>query len=371
MERNGSSKLNTQIYEEACEWFVTSRAGDLGEAGRRELDRWLRQSPEHVSAYLEIAAIWNEGPALDTQRSAETLVANALADRRNVSRLPVVSEERPPSHEPGHERVPNAPSPLMRRWALAASIAACIVIVGILAWSRVLGIEVHSTKLGEQRSIVLADGSTVDLNSRSRVRVRYDESSRAIELVEGQALFHVAKDPARPFVVTSGDLRVRAVGTQFDVYKKISGTVVSVVEGRVAILSTPLPGEAKHAPVVGSDSAGGVVLSAGKQVTVSSGVLREVSHPNIAAATAWKQRQIVFESASLSEVAEEFNRYNARELVIEDPDAFRFHVSGVFASTDPGSLVRFLRGYPGLEVLENRSKIRILKKDGAGEVTDR
>src|SRR5271156_4369013 len=76
MERPARSKMNTQIYEEACTWFVDSRAGDLDDAGRREFDRWLRKSPEHLSAYLEIAAIWNEGPSLDPQSkwTADTLV---------------------------------------------------------------------------------------------------------------------------------------------------------------------------------------------------------------------------------------------------------------------------------------------------------
>ncbi len=70
MDRQPRSRLNAQISDEACEWFIESRAGDLDEAARREFDRWLRTSPEHLRAYLEIAAIWNEGPALDPTRIA-------------------------------------------------------------------------------------------------------------------------------------------------------------------------------------------------------------------------------------------------------------------------------------------------------------
>src|SRR5258705_9047667 len=79
MDRHARSKMNTQIYEEACTWFVESRAGDLDDTGRRELDRWLRKSPEHLSAYLEIAAIWNEGPSLDPRSkwTTDTLIAQA------------------------------------------------------------------------------------------------------------------------------------------------------------------------------------------------------------------------------------------------------------------------------------------------------
>src|ERR1700720_1197680 len=86
MERPGRSKFNTQIYEEACEWFIECRAGDLDNAARAEFDRWLRKSPEHQSAYLEIAAIWNEGPTLDPSDrwALDTLIAQAAEDPHNV-----------------------------------------------------------------------------------------------------------------------------------------------------------------------------------------------------------------------------------------------------------------------------------------------
>src|ERR1700738_3910805 len=94
MRRMPRSEMNTQIYEEACTWFVESRAGDLDDAGRREFDRWLRKSPEHLSSYLEIAAIWNEGPQLDPQAkwSADTLIERArAAGDDNVVPLPGVA----------------------------------------------------------------------------------------------------------------------------------------------------------------------------------------------------------------------------------------------------------------------------------------
>lgn len=80
MDRHTHSRMNTQIYEEACAWFVEFRAGKLDEACRRDFDVWLRKSPEHVSAYLEIAAIWNAASSLDLQRKwpADTLIEQAL-----------------------------------------------------------------------------------------------------------------------------------------------------------------------------------------------------------------------------------------------------------------------------------------------------
>src|SRR6202042_1786963 len=121
-------------------------------------------------------------------------------------------------------------------------IAASIAVLTILAAALELhefSSPIYATSLGEQRSIQFEDGSTVELNSRSKVRVKYSKQERDVELIEGQALFHVAHDVSRPFIVAVGPTRVRAVGTQFDVYKRSNGTVVTVVEGRVAVYSVP------------------------------------------------------------------------------------------------------------------------------------
>jgi transmembrane sensor len=402
MDPHAPSNFNTQIYEEACAWFVECRSGDLDAAARAEFDRWLRKSPEHLSAYVEIAAIWNEGSLLDPANKwdIDTLTRQAAQDTDNVIALPGVDL---PDHsltasgdvhdEPCQKRV--QPHAYRRRWrwsAIAASAAALGLIAGALVWDH-LRLPTYGTAIGEQRSIELADGSTVELNSRSKIRVRYSEHEREVELLEGQALFHVAKSHGRPFVVSTDDTRVRAIGTQFDVYKKHTGTLVTVVEGRVAIFTTPVPpapdtlfaprtpaskemdsavvahssplrqmeGTAAQPTRATAEMGGTVYLSGGEQLTVSAQTSQKTDHPNIAGATAWRQRQIVFESASLADVAEEFNRYNERQLIIEDTGLYDFHISGVFSSTDPDSLIRFLRERPGVQVTETRSEVRVSK----------
>jgi transmembrane sensor len=110
------------------------------------------------------------------------------------------------------------------------------LMVGGAVWYLNVRMPVYATTFGEQRSITLDDGSVVDINSHSKIRVRYSATERDVELLEGQALFRVAKNASRPFWVSSATTRVRAVGTEFDVYKRRSGTVVSVIEGRVAVL---------------------------------------------------------------------------------------------------------------------------------------
>jgi transmembrane sensor len=354
-----SSKLNAQIYSEAAEWFVTCRSGALGDAERRKFDQWLRQSPQHLSAYVELAAIWDEGPGLDAERryDTETLIAEALADRSNVTELP---------------RSANAASSAIVsprvRW-MAASIAIFAVGLATLVYLHMFRDPLYATHVGEQRSIALADGSTMELNSRTKVRVHYSEHERGLELIEGQALFRVAKDASRPFIVTSGDTRVRAVGTQFDVNKKREGTVVTVVEGRVSVQKN-VP-DARVDPLeVEVAAAMPQLLVAGEQITVTGTEAQPIKHPDVARAIAWTQRQLVFEAATLTEVAEEFNRYNQRQLIVQDPELYDFHISGVFASTDPGALLQFLRERADVHIVETDGAI-YLTKNRAGAVTDR
>jgi transmembrane sensor len=360
MDRRVRSKLNTQIYEEACEWFVECRGGSLDEAALRELDGWLRKSPEHVSAYLEIAALWNEGLSLDPTNKWDTgtLIAQAIRDSDKVIALSGVSPGEVASRTPVHG-LPSEPARNKRRslFALAAAVTAIGVALGWLLWLQ-MGSPTYTTAIGEQRSILLSDGSTIALNSRSVVKVHLSKHERAVELIEGQALFHVARDSARPFTVSADGTRVRAIGTQFDVYRKYSGTVISVVEGRVAVLAHVAP----EARIDGLESTPVEFLVAGEQLTITAKAYQKTDHPNIAGATAWTQRQLLFESASLADVAAEFNRYNTRQLVIQDPNLYDFHISGVFSSSDPDALIRFLRERPGVRVIETGSEIRIARK---------
>jgi transmembrane sensor len=380
MQPKAPLRLNEQVYQEACEWFVEFRSGDLDDAGRRRFDLWARKSPEHLAAYLEIAAIWSEGSALDPdpKRDSNTLIAQAAADATNVvpltDRSPTADStagsDTPSDLARGNIDVqPSRPAKSSRPWfRIAASLAAVGLIVGTTIWYQNSRMPIYATTFGEQRSITLTDGSVIDINSHSKIRVRYTAQERDVDLLQGQALFHVAKNPARPFLVSSTTTQVRAVGTEFDVYQKQGGTVVSVVEGRVAVqLRSDLPQvtadhqDESRARQPGSRGKPPIFLAAGEQALVTTTAMQKADHPNIAIATSWTQRQLEFESASLSEVAEEFNRYNERQLVIEDPTLFDFHISGVFSSSDPASLVRFLRERPGVRVTETASEIRVSK----------
>jgi len=409
-------KLNRQVLDEASDWFVDFRVGDVDSTARERFDLWLRQSPEHIRAYMEIANTYVALPALNPTRKVDVqeLIAYARSEG-NVVPFEHTTRPNQPLSRPavlnGESRVERGASNEHRSSrrrgpraaALAASIAIACVIATLAAWLAVQWHSTYSTDIGERRSITLEDGSTIDLNARSKVRVKFSKGERDVELLEGQALFGVAHDVTRPFVVSAGNTAVRAVGTQFDVYRKRSGTTVTVVEGRVAVygpphaatLSLPYPSDGEGQGVripsasKGEDGpkgrlrtansspsiphqhlekdgratpAGEVFVSAGEQVTVTEREVAEPKPTNIAATTAWTQHRLIFEATPLGDVVDDFNRYNSRQLMIEDRALDDFHVSGVYSSTDPASLIRFLRQQPGIDVIETDDGVRITRK---------
>lgn len=359
-------RLSNQILDEASTWFVEFSAGDLDQTGREEFIRWLRTSPEHVRAYLQISAHWDESGVLEASapRDVDELIAMA---RNDTNVVPLGSRQATRDTAPADADVePSAvPSRGWPRRAIAAAAGA--LAIGLLAGTwYYTNRETYATGIGEQRTLTLDDGSVVELNARSRIRVVYDTHRRDIELLQGQALFRVAKDHARPFLVRAGETSVGALGTQFDVYRRDSGaTTVTVVEGSVAVSTRATAGvalepvepsipEREPRPVNGAS-----VLVAGEQIKVLGSAATKVAHPNVLAATAWTQKQIVFQSTPLVEVVEEFNRYNRRQLVITDPGIRAIRISGVFSSTDMNSLLNGLRDLGAFAFTEKDDRIEI------------
>jgi transmembrane sensor len=159
-------------------------------------------------------------------------------------------------------------------------------------------------------------------------------------LLEGQVLFSVAKDAARPFIVRSGNTDVKAVGTQFDVNRRPSGTVVTVFEGSVAV-SQPASAQAASAPA--ALEVPRVMLSPGDQVTVTAQTILPAKKANLAAVTAWTEGLLMFDSAPLSEVVQEFNRHNLKPMVIMDDRLADLRISGIFPATGAERLTGFLQ----------------------------
>ena len=366
-------RSNHQILEEASTWFVAFRGEVLTENSRQEFQDWLKRSPEHIRAYLEIASVYADVPAPVEGRTPPELIASAKAspDSNLVAWIPggIASQSlQEPPRRSSRDGLPRSERPFVLRVIAAAMTLAIVALGAWLYFQR----NVYATGIGEQRSIILADGSILELNARSKVRVAFHDRQRDVDLFEGQALFRVAKDHSRPFVVHVGATGIRAVGTQFDVYRRSTNTTVTVLEGRVAVLSGrtgPVPAtEATPEPPITAASVpvtqgeGEILLAAGEQAIVTPTHAEKADRPNIPAVTAWTQHQLLFDATPLSDVVEEFSRYSSRRLVIDSADLAGLEISGQYTSASPDSLLHFLSLQKGVVLAEVDGEIHIRRK---------
>ena len=371
MSTKSQTQIPRQILEEACDWFVDFRMSDVDGAARERFDRWVRQSPQHIQAYLEITTTYVGLPPASAVLSIDVdeLIARA--------RSGVGGDVVPLGPQARRRDAQVFPA---RRQLLAACIAIAAIGAALFTWLAARNQGVYATGIGEERSITLTDGSIVDLNARSRISVHFSRSERDVDLIDGQALFIVAKNSRYPFVVRSHGALVRAVGTQFDVNREVTGTVVTVLEGRVAVTasdtSSAVDPSASAPAAVGRNPAARmprsatnaslqpVLVSAGQQVIIVAEGVPLPRPADLTAATAWRRHQLIFDSSRLADVVDEFNRYNHRQLVIDSPSLDELEISGVYASTDPSSFVRFLRELPNVMVTDSEGEIHLAQRRG-------
>jgi len=196
--------------------------------------------------------------------------------------------------------------------------------------------KVISTERGERREVALADGSVVQMDPETTLRVKYRDEERRVYLDRGRALFRVAKNASRPFLVEARDTTVRAVGTAFGVEYEARDVIVTVAEGRVAIFRTTDSGR--------DGTAAAPLLVADQQITVRASAETEpVRAVDSGKALAWAQGRLIFESTTVEEAVRQFNRYNRIQIRIADEQLARRPVSGVFSAADPESFVAFIR----------------------------
>jgi len=320
----------SEVTRQAAEWVVQLRAPDAPDNCEAEFAAWLCASPLHVREYLAAVEVWQclADPAMEMGNSRDVLINDARTSgvidfpSSTVSQAPAA--ERPGSRRPG-------------RAALAASVLLLVTFIYV-SWRYFSPVEI-TTAIGEQRSAVLPDHSIMELNTQSAVRIAYTSQERRIELVRGEAFFEVAKDPNRPFVVSTEWATARALGTRFTVYRAPSGTVVTVAEGRVLVRYTGRPHES------GTGRAGpieSVEVVPGTQADATPGSPVQLHQVDVTRSLAWRNRRLIFSGETLANVVREFNRYNVPRLEIVDPRLLDQRISGVFGANDPQSLLDFL-----------------------------
>jgi transmembrane sensor len=314
------------IDAQAAAW-VTRLQGDTRSAGTEDaLRRWLDADPAHQDAFERATDIW-------------TIIPGAMLHG-------ATAEAASPSRARG--RIGGA-----RAKALAVA-AALLLMIGGGGWVWWLEAPtVYSTEPGEQRIATLEDGSRIALNTGSEVDVRYDADRRAVRLEHGEAMFEVAHDADRPFVVTAGDKRVRAVGTIFIVRREGADVTVTLIEGKVAVTDTSRADGPRTPPPT--------YLTPGDRLTASATGAASVDHQSIEAATAWRRGQAVFDDTPLAAAVAELNRYGGPHIVIDDPRLAFLPVSGVFATNDAEEFARAAAALHHLHVAARDETLHIIR----------
>jgi transmembrane sensor len=295
---------------------------------------------------------WSEIPAEELIRRARASSAEIIPLARSRS---AVRATRPNG----------SVSARMFTYASVAAIC-CVLVVAWLLWLP----ERFQTEIGEQRSVLLGDGSLITLNTASEIEVKYTQGRRFIRLQRGEALFEVAHDPQRPFDVDTGKAVVRAVGTRFNIDRRADRTTVSVVQGKVQVMTeqpnkdSRMPGQNSAAPDAPPME---LLVEAQQLVVTEAGMSEPEDIADVAPVTAWTQRQLVFENRSLGEVAEEFNRYNRQHILIESPRLRTQSVTGVFQANDSASFLAFIANIPGVRVTTNAAGHHVVSLPDGGE----
>lgn len=323
------SQPYSRASAEAAAWLARLQGDARTPAREAAFQDWLRADPAHQSAFERATDIWADLPGaallLDEPpvRAAST-APTPMAEARARRRLP------------------------LHQLALAASLLIAVGIGSFLWLSRP---SIYSTAIGEQKVATLEDGSRIALNTDSSVEVRYDPAQRLVELEHGEAMFEVAHNTARPFIVRAGDKQVRAVGTSFVVRREDKEVTVILLQGKVVVTDIR-PAVKRIAPTY---------LIPGERLRAQpEGAVRVDAQP-AEIATAWRRGQAMFSDTPLIDAVAELNRYGGPRLVVDDPRLAALRVSGVFATNDTGEFARAVAALHGLRIEQTGQTMHIVR----------
>lgn len=330
-----------EIEREAAALLARRDSRNWGDADEAALVRWLDADTAHHVAYLRLAASWHEAGRLQALGAGwhgkgpppRGYWQAPLADRSEQLLQAIIDR-------PAASRARPRRSLFARVTAISAVLLAC---VGMAAWGwRVhthVDVATYRTAMGEVKTLPLADGSQATLASNSEVEVRLSRHERQIRLARGEAIFAVAKDPRRPFVVNAGTYQAVAVGTRFSVRRDARDLRVVVTEGIVRLESSPGAAAPRPASLLPADSVA---------LVRDGGVLvRSVPPGDAERLLDWRDGLLAFRDTPLSDAVAEFNRYNARQIVITDPAVGQLRIGGSFRWDNAPGFVQLLEtGFP-------------------------
>ncbi len=330
-DRTRTAKAVLAARAEASVWITRlhgpNRTPEM-EAGFR---RWLAERPENAAEMEGLTEIWDLAGNGQAARGVARLDRwEHSAEARELVELRARSSVRPPQAQP-------------RIWAYAALILLTCALASFGVY-RFWWMPAYATDIGEQRTLQLADGSRVSLNSNTRVVVAYRSEQRKVHLTRGEALFEVAKDRTRPFIVIAGNRQVTALGTRFIVRYEHDQTAVTLVEGKITIAS------------IGPEP---VTLTPGQRLTFARSTTPRLDTPRIEAVTAWRRGEVVLDDTPLADAIAEMNRYDKTPIVIDDPEIAGLIISGLYHTGDSEGFAGSVASLYHLKLREDDGRIHL------------
>jgi len=312
------------VHEQAIFWVTRLHSGDCTEADRQTFAAWLAQDQAHRTAYQEVSVFW-EGlsqiephakPQLDEARS---YLRKARQRRRTLSGK-----------------------------GLAGGLSLILIIGFSPRWWALITTDHYITAKGESSSIQLSDGSRIDLNTGTELSVQDTWTTRSVKLEHGEALFSVVHNPGKPFEVIAANGLIRDIGTRFNVYNEAGQVSVTVLEGEVSVTA----GQKSIAHN----------LTAGQQLSYDAkGQTSAIANADVAAITAWKKAQLVFNGQPLSVVLEQLGRYHEITLQVTDPHLQSLKVSGVFPSNNLSLALATIAGALPVKITSPASRVFVIE----------
>lgn len=277
------------------EWQARLSSDLIDDNQRREFEEWLAASPEHAAAWRAVNDFWTGLDAVSFEDINHTAEAEVLS-------FPSTEADKP-------KRTFRKP--------ILAMAASLLLTLGFAYQQLGYYLADYRTDTGKQQLVLLADGSTVQLNTDSAISVDFSGQQRLITLHRGEAFFKVAADRMRPFVVDTAAGRVQALGTAFDV-KLIDAAKAGVTVFEHAVKVTTVVGQTKES------------LGEARQMTFSRDDLGAATPVNLQRAGAWHLQRMVFQNKPLVEVVAELDRYRPGKIVIVNGAIDKLSITGVF-----------------------------------------
>lgn len=318
----------------ASSWWVRGHCGDLNPAERYAFVRWCKASPIHVVELLHVVRIYL---LLESARPLHNVNEDQFAE---VIQLRASAACLPSSRRPR-----------LRPWIAAAAVAA-LSILGLLLSIADLT-HIVTTEANEWRSFQLSDGSRVTIGPRTRLRHSLDDRERRIQLVQGEVLVQVVRDPTRPFFVEAGVAVIRATGTQFAVDRRTRGLRITLAEGSVVVDAS-----------AGGTHSSPVTLRPGEELRITDGAPVTIRHVDAVHSLAWANRMIILDDETIESAVAEFNQRNRVQIEIPSAIAGR-EIRGTYSIDDPESFALSLAQATRRTLVHEPMRLRIGKEERA------